>query len=111
MYTALCEVIKVIFIRMDFLIPLIKDCEDKPKNKTIGINLKRKEKEKFKEHLIKEVRNTNIVNDNDCILKESRGFACGQVLTIDNLLTENKPEIKPSLAEIEPSMVVDENYD
>ena len=96
---------------MDFLIHLIKDCEDKPKNKTIGINLKRKEKEKFKEHLIKEVRNTNIVNDNDCILKESRGFACGQVLTIDNLLTENKPEIKPSLAEIEPSMVVDENYD
>ena len=84
-------------IRMDFLIPLIKDyCEGKPKEE----RGKRKEKEKFKEHLI-----------NDCILKESRGFASGQVLTIDNLLTENKPEIKPSVAEIETSMVVDENYD
>ena len=41
-------------IRMDFLIHLIKDCEDKPKEE----RGKRKEREKFKENLI-----------NDCILK------------------------------------------
>ena len=103
---------------MDFLIPLVKDWEGTPKTKTIGINLKRKDKKKVTEHLLKGVRNTNVVsdaNDGCLILKENIDNACGRVLhsnfAIKNLLGENKLEIRHSLPEISPSVVLDENYD
>ena len=42
-----------LFNRMDFLIPLTKDWEDRQRNQTIGNNLKGKEKKTVTEHLIK----------------------------------------------------------
>ena len=60
-------------VRMDFLIPLIKDWEDTPKHKTNGFNLKMKEKKTVTEHLMK--GGTPVLQ-----LKYS----------VDHLLTENK---------------------